>query len=229
MSKIKLEILDNIAFRISGKTYPRGNYLPEYAETATDGDGVLINEGNANLYLRPIIEVNQTCPIRQVMPFKSPRKWTDFVDANGDNFPDFQTFTDFVNEMVCIPDNSTPPTADFLSYRALLTQQISNAPTASVKQNTTGVTISYAYSTVGEYLINFSSAILTETNWGFIQGAGNNSSLASLWCSYVSPTQLKLENFDLGSVGVGQSYASVADSKTNGIMINQLIIIEIYN
>jgi len=103
MSKIKLEILDNVSFRVAGKTYPRGNYLPEYAETATDENGVLINEGNANLYIRPIIEVNQTNPIRQVMPFKSPRRWTDFEDSNSNDFPDFQTLTDFVNENVSLP------------------------------------------------------------------------------------------------------------------------------
>jgi len=228
MSKIKLEILDDIAFRVAGKTYPRGNYLPEYAETATDENGVLINQGNANLYIRPIIEINQTNPIRQVMPFKSPRRWTDFVDANGDDFADFQTFTDFVTEMLALPNSSTPITPDYLSYVVFISQTSTNNPTVVVKQNNLGITISYTYIQPGEYLLTFSSAILSATNFALIQGTGSNDKLVKLQTIYNSPTQLKLQCYDLGNVGNGALYETILDSRVDGILTNMFFEFRLY-
>jgi len=105
MSLIKLEIVDAVTFRVAGKSYPRGKYLPEYGETNTDANGVLTQEGLALLFIRPITYVNTSNPQNQQLPFKNPKRWNEFVDVNGDEFADFQTFTDFVTEMVTLPES----------------------------------------------------------------------------------------------------------------------------
>jgi hypothetical protein len=226
MSNIKLEIVDSVTFRVSGKSYPRGKYVPEYQETATDENGVLLNENKAVLFIRPVVEINQSCPIRQVNPFKSPRKWTDFIDSNGDYFSDFQTFTDFVNEMISLPDEDG---ISFLTYVGVISQTSTSAPTQILKRNTLGATVSYQYIEVGEYLMNFSSAILTETNFGLIQGCGCADNLVKLQAIYNSPTSLKILCYDLGNVGNGATYETVEDSQVNDIINNLLIKLEVYN
>jgi len=110
MALIKLEIVDGVTFRVAGKSYPRGKYLPEYAETNTDANGVLIQEGLALLFIRPITYVNTSNPQTQQLPFKNPKRWNEFVDENGDEFADFQTFTDFVTEMLGEPETADIPT-----------------------------------------------------------------------------------------------------------------------
>lgn len=46
-------------------------------------------------------------------------------------------------------------------YKALLTQSGTNAPTAIVLENTTGLTIAYDYTTVGEYIVNITGGSIT--------------------------------------------------------------------
>jgi len=128
--------------------------------------------------------------------------------------------------MLTRPVESTFP---YLVYKALLTQTSTNAPSALVKLNTLGITPTYVYSSAGEYLINLPSAILTETNFGFIQGAGNTNHLVAIRAVYNSPSQLKILTFDIGNVGSGATYSNVANSQVNSILTNQLITIEIYN
>jgi len=117
MSLIKLEIVDAVTFRVAGKSYPRGKYLPEFAETNTDASGVLTQEGLALLFIRPITYVNTSNPQNQQLPFKNPKRWNEFVDVNGDEFADFQTFTDFVTEMLSLEGQGEVPT---------LTSQLTN-------------------------------------------------------------------------------------------------------
>ena len=57
-------------------------------------------------------------------------------------------------------------------YTALLTQTGTNAPVATVLENTLGYNISYSYSNVGRYQANFSNSI--DTNKVLVQ-IGNNT------------------------------------------------------
>jgi hypothetical protein len=54
-------------------------------------------------------------------------------------------------------DSIAPP--KYKVYTALLTQSGLAAPTATVLENTTGLNISYTYSTTGKYIINLNSPI----------------------------------------------------------------------
>ena len=106
-------------------------------------------------------------------------------------------------------------------YSALLTQSSTNAPTANVKETTLEAVIDYTYDDVGVYNIVSDTPIFTETNFTFIQGAGNASTLLSLWVYYIDASTLKMEVYDLGNVGAG------FETKDD-VMLNQFIEIRVY-
>jgi len=110
----------------------------------------------------------------------------------------------------------------YKSYSALLTQTGVDAPTALVKQPLTGVTVTYSYVSPAVYKIIFSEPILTETNHRVIQGAGNQSSLVSIWAYYDSPTELTIECYDLGNT-------NITIPTSDDILLNQYIEIQIDN
>ena len=112
-------------------------------------------------------------------------------------------------------------------YTALLTQSGTASPTEIILENTLGVTPTYTYINIGVYRIVFPTNILTSTNFTVTQGAGNQSTLSSLWAYYISPNEINIECYDLGNVG--GLYPSVGNSLVDGILINQMIEIKVYN
>tara|TARA_Y100000588_G_C14246768_1_gene921761 strand:+ start:1055 stop:1357 length:303 start_codon:yes stop_codon:yes gene_type:complete len=94
-AKIKIEELNSNIFKLGGKAYPKGMYIPEYNETSTDAKGLLTNREQARVLLRPIgVSSDAKCP------FKNPRPWSDFVDARGKRYVDFATFTESLLEII---------------------------------------------------------------------------------------------------------------------------------
>ena len=89
MSKIRIEELSKSIFKVAGKAYPKGKYLPEYNETSTNAKGLLTNLADARVFLRPLLSGPDVRP-----PLKNPRPWTDFIDAKGRGYANFDTFTE---------------------------------------------------------------------------------------------------------------------------------------
>jgi hypothetical protein len=118
----------------------------------------------------------------------------------------------------------TPPA--YKVYTALLTQTGTDAPVAIVLENTLGYNITWGYDNVGVYTATGITNTFANDKFAFIQGAGNSSSLVSLWAYNIAGppnNTLILECYDLGNVGGGSF-----DLKDN-ILINQFIEIRVYN
>ena len=83
-------------------------------------------------------------------------------------------------------------------YTALLTQTGTNAPVATVLQNTTGGTIAWSYSNVGIYVATISSATYTANKTAVLisLGGANNSTVISSVVD--STTALTLYQIDVG-------------------------------
>jgi len=116
-------------------------------------------------------------------------------------------------------------TPKYKVYTALLTQTGTDAPVATVLENTLGYNITWGYSNVGVYTAIGLPNTFEDDKFAFIQGAGNSSSLASLWAynGSIDFSQMILECYDLGNVGSGSF-----DLKDD-ILINQFIEIRVYN
>lgn len=104
---IKIEIFDEKTFKVGGKSYARGKYIEEYQYTSFDENGICITPNLAVVFLRPIVEVNQTSPIRQQLPWKVPISWQYFLDSNSDVFSNFESFSEFLVDMITL----APPTS----------------------------------------------------------------------------------------------------------------------
>jgi hypothetical protein len=112
------------------------------------------------------------------------------------------------------------PTGDIKVYKALLTQSGTDAPVATVLQNTLGGTLVWGYNNVGVYTATLSGTFIDE-KWSLIQGSGNTSSLASLWAYRNTDNEIFVETYDLGNVGGGFNLV-------NDILTSQYIQIEVY-
>ena len=122
--------------------------------------------------------------------------------------------------------NNLPTGPTYKVYTALLTQSGTDAPVATVLENTLGYNITWGYSNVGVYTAIGLPNTFEDDKFAFIQGAGNSSSLASLWAYNIAGppnNTLILECYDLGNVGSGSF-----DLKDD-ILINQFIEIRVYN
>ena len=99
MGKIRIEELNNSIFKLAGKAYPKGKYLPEYNETSTNAKGLLTNLAEARVFLRPLVSGPDVRP-----PLKNPRPWTDFLDSKGKPYANFNAFTEtFVSIISEVP------------------------------------------------------------------------------------------------------------------------------
>jgi len=97
------------------------------------------------------------------------------------------------------------------------------APIVTVLENTIG-NIYWIYDSTGVYKAVGGAGTFEDGKFGLIQGAGNSSSLVSLW-SYnasVDSSEMLLECYDLGNV-------SISFETKNDILVNQLIEIRVYN
>lgn len=124
-----------------------------------------------------------------------------------------------------ISQNGTP-IKPYKVYSALLTQNGTDAPVATILENTLGVNITYEYTNTGTYKILASENIFDGNKFCVTQGAGNYSSLVSLWVyNYNQPlNELTLEAYDLGNVN-----APGGLQVKNDILVNQYIEIRVYN
>ena len=102
-------------------------------------------------------------------------------------------------------------------YTALLTQTGTNAPVATVLQNTTGGTIAWSYSNVGIYVATISDATYTANKTAVLisLGGANNSTVISSVVD--STTALTLYQIDVGD-----------QQTTNSINATTTIEIRIY-
>jgi hypothetical protein len=116
------------------------------------------------------------------------------------------------------------PQPSYKVYTALLTQTGTSAPTTIVLENTLGYDITWGYSNIGVYTAIGLPNTFEDGKFAFIQGAGNSSSLVSLWAynNSIDFSQMILECYDLGNV-------AISFQTKNDILINQFIEIRVYN
>lgn len=107
-------------------------------------------------------------------------------------------------------------------YTALLTQSGTDAPVATVLENTLGTTVAWGYNNAGVYIATLGLPLLTVDNHTVIQGAGNQSSLVSVWSYFQNNSQLIFETYDLGNI-------NTTIALSDGLLINQFIEIRVYN
>jgi hypothetical protein len=141
------------------------------------------------------------------------------IDPN--NFVRVQDLLPIINELEDEINAIPTPSVEPLRYKALLTQTGTDAPVATVLENSLGATISFTYIDAGTYKIVSSSPILLDAKTIVVQGAGNTTALASLWVYRDTDSEWFLEAYDLGNIGGGFNLA-------NDIMTNQYILIEVY-
>ena len=146
--------------------------------------------------------------------------------ADGAWIKNVKEFFNKINEVVdCINDNPGRP---YLVYTALLTQTGTNAPVATVLENTLGETPTWYYDSydegVGRYQARFSSSILTENKtFAFIQNiklqAGNSAVVVN---PYDASFQTGL--FDEISIATYNGAGSYA----NGILSKTTLEVRVY-
>jgi hypothetical protein len=112
-----------------------------------------------------------------------------------------------------LPDeDGTIALTKYKVYTALLTQTGTNAPVATVLENTLGGNIIWTYSSTGEYLGTLAGAFIN--NKTYFSGLADQS------------TQLKVLRFNNDTVNVGTGISGV---KTNGALNLTPIEIRVYN
>jgi hypothetical protein len=150
--------------------------------------------------------------------------WSELLTKTKDWFNAPRAVTEALKRLKTLIDNipSGGDSRPYKVYTALLTQSGTDAPVATVLENTLGATVSFTRTNTGVYKAVFSNEILTETNHSFLQGAGNAISLVSIWGYYISSTEFLFECYDLGNVGLG------FETKDD-ILDNQFIEIRVYN
>jgi hypothetical protein len=112
--------------------------------------------------------------------------------------------------------------SSYLVYTALLTQTGTDAPVATVLENTLGVNISYSYALLGTYHINSDQNIFLENNVVVLTGAGNVNFYPSLWIAYNGPAQLFIESYNMLTL-------PVSFTPQDGLLYEQFIEIRVYN
>lgn len=87
--------------------------------------------------------------------------------------------------------------ASYLKYVALLTQTGTDAPVATVLENTLGGTVVWSYSDVGEYIATLTAAF-TANKTGIVVGCGNGSE-TNFIAYWVSANAIEMDVFTGGS------------------------------
>jgi hypothetical protein len=103
-------------------------------------------------------------------------------------------------------------------YKALLTQTGTNAPVATVLQNSLGVTPTYGYTDIGIYTITATSTLtLNKTAVSF----GSNISINDVDAAFIQSNNLSVNGFTFVTF-------DVSSAAFNGVLNNTLITIEVY-
>jgi hypothetical protein len=114
-------------------------------------------------------------------------------------------------------------------YTALLTQTGTNAPVATVLENTTDLNITYTYSLVGKYIINLNSPIPKQKVTIEVSNFRYASTLGDSGIYFLEMVD------DVANIGIYQlntkfrTNAAAAITFANGALNNNKIEIRIYN
>lgn len=111
-------------------------------------------------------------------------------------------------------------------YKALLSQEGTDEPTAIVLENTTGLTIAYDYTTVGEYIVNITGGALVPNKTVISLGNAQTNNQPMLFYD----VNLVFNNVQLtiytGVLEVDGS--SIISTYANDLLNKNLLTIEIY-
>lgn len=103
----------------------------------------------------------------------------------------------------------------YSSYSGLLTQSSTNSPTVTILNNSTGQTIVWSYSDVGEYIGTFSDKIKEDKIWFSVTSSSKSAIFIAV--SYNTENTILLNTY------------SRTGSATNNALSNSSIEIRIYN
>ena len=137
MATIKLKDESAKSFSIDGVCYTKGDYRLQY---------------NAKKEILIIPKAVANLSNLAGSPFKNPTAWTYFVDADDNPYGSFEEFSLAISDAINF--NTGGATPQYKVYTALLSQSGTDAPTATVLENTLGVDVSFTYFLAGNYFIN---------------------------------------------------------------------------
>lgn len=80
-------------------------------------------------------------------------------------------------------------------YVALLTQTGTDAPVATVQQNTLGGSVDWSYSATGRYIATLAGALPASKTVAFLSGANSTSNPSGAFIEYGPPDTIQLNTF----------------------------------
>lgn len=104
--------------------------------------------------------------------------------------------------------------ASYTAYTALLTQSGTDAPTATVLENTLG-TVSFTYDDVGSYIVSCTSCFTADKSIAIAETSQGSSDVTFIIGGFVSTTQLYIYSLDSGV-------------NTDDVLVNRWIEIRVY-
>ncbi len=116
----------------------------------------------------------------------------------------------------------------YRSYTALLTQSGTDAPVATVLENTLGDAVTYQYYTVGYYdlILPFD---ITDTNHAIIHSHGNQINGTLLWCWKNASNKIRIETYDFGNLNITTLNYTTSPQPSDSLLTNHMIEIRVYN
>ena len=160
MATIKLKDESTKTFSIDGVCYTKGDYRLQY---------------NAKKEVLIIPKAVANISNLSGLPFKNPTAWTYFVDLNDDPYGSFEEFSLAISDAINF--NTGEATPQYKVYTALLSQSGTNAPTATVLENTLGQTITWSYNGTGNWITNDIVGATQDNLWINISKKSNNKYL----------------------------------------------------
>lgn len=131
-----------------------------------------------------------------------------------------------INETGCefIATGTTPTTPTTWTEGSVLTD--TSAPVATILENTLGEIPIWGYLGSGNYKITTVNNFFIEKKWSVIQGAGNESSLVSIWVWRNNENALTFEIYNLGNIGSVGDFQGL--NMENNKTTDQFIEIRVY-
>jgi hypothetical protein len=107
--------------------------------------------------------------------------------------------------------------SSYLVYTALLTQNGTNAPTATVLENTLGVTVTYGYTSAGFYKLTATGALIANKTFIIIPQIRDSVTYAVYY------------DYDLpNAIDITTQEANSPFNSINGVLLDQPIEIRVY-
>ena len=160
MATIKLKDESTKTFSIDGVCYTKGDYRLQY---------------NAKKEVLIIPKAVANISNLSGLPFKNPTAWTYFVDLNDDPYGSFEEFSLAISDAINF--NTGEATPQYKVYTALLSQSGTNAPTATVLENTLGQTITWSYNGIGNFITNDITGATSSNLWVDISKKSNGNDI----------------------------------------------------